>query len=196
MFSGTSGAGKAKVQRSAGIELAGEAPAVQFRSVGARPPRPPELLRVGVDPDRVLLEFPRRAHPLGRCGPVAEVVGLQLDAVSVRIQVVQGGRQPVIKAGVRNDLLLPEPLVGAEQPVDAVVLEREVVHPGVSDLVRVVAQPRDGEQRHAVVGAVVGQPGAVGVVVVGSHAQPRSRTRRPSRPGEWSSSSHGAEPGG
>ena len=81
---------------------------------------------------------------------------------------------------------LAQAQVAGVQLLEARVLEGAVVQPGAGVLVGVVDEARKGEQRDAVVGVVVGQPRADGVLEEDLGADERWRTSRSSPAGAWS----------
>src|SRR4051794_24477226 len=149
-------------------ELAVIGATVQLLGARSCAPGGDELLWIDVGADRVLCEA-LAVHELRRTRPVAEVIDLQLHAVAVRVGVVERQRHPVIEDGVREHAAVSEPDVRAQELVERLVLERGVMDARVDQLVGVVANPRRRQQREAMVGRIVAQPGSAGEGVGRSH---------------------------
>ena len=90
-----------QVERALGRELARVRAPMQLRVRGALAPGRDDPIGIDGDADRVGRELGRGAHELRRALPVAEVVGLQLDAVAVGIDEVERQRHPVVEHHVR-----------------------------------------------------------------------------------------------
>ena len=120
----------------------------------------------GVDElaDRIRGELGALAHVRAGLRPVAEVVDLQLDVVTVRVAVVVRERHAVVEAERRLDAGLLESHVARVEILEGAVLERRVVQPGSRVLVGVVDEVGERGQRDAVIGLVVGDPGPESVL--------------------------------
>jgi hypothetical protein len=84
---------------------------------------------------------------------------LQLDGVAVRVDVVERHRHPVVQAAVRQHVPGGEAHEGVEQVVHRRELIGGVMPSRVLQLLGIILPLWVGQQREAVIRAVVGHPG-------------------------------------
>src|ERR1700680_62120 len=75
----------------------------------------------------------------------------------------------MVKRSVGSNAFILQAHICLEYMLDARELEGQMMHPGMRNLIRVILDPRDRQQRHSVVGLVIRHPGSHTVAEVGHH---------------------------
>src|ERR1700678_3992306 len=90
--------------------------------------------------NRVCGKIGRCPHPFGGLTPVAKIVTLQLDVISLRIFIVERNRQAGVETEGGFNTFLTQPIIRRHRIMEAVVFEGRVVRAIVTDLFRIIGE--------------------------------------------------------